>query len=137
MTASNLPTLNAFLNLVSTVLLLMGYITIKQGKRELHTKCMVAALISSSLFLFFYLIYHYSVGSVPYPHHDWTRPVYFAILIPHVILAALMVPFIVLAVWHAFKRNFEKHKRITRLLWPVWMYVSVTGVIIYVMLYQL
>jgi uncharacterized membrane protein YozB (DUF420 family) len=74
---------------------------------------------------------------VPYPHHDWTRTLYFAILIPHTILAAVMVPFILLAVRHALKGRFDRHTRITRILWPVWMFVSVSGVAVYFMLYQL
>ncbi len=98
---------------------------------------MLGALVSSGLFLTSYLIYHYEVGSVPYPHHDWTRPIYFAILIPHVILAAVMTPFIIAAVIYAFRNRFDKHKRITRWLWWVWMFVSVSGIVVYLMLYHL
>lgn len=98
---------------------------------------MISALAASGLFLVSYLIYHYNVGSVKYPHYDWTRPVYFAVLIPHVVLAAVMTPFIVIAVWHAIKGRFEKHKRITRWLWWVWMFVSVSGIVVYLMLYHL
>jgi uncharacterized membrane protein YozB (DUF420 family) len=98
---------------------------------------MLAALISSALFLTSYLIYHYSVGSVPYPRHDWTRIVYFAILIPHVILAAVMVPFILSAVYFAWKRQFDRHTRVTRRLWPVWVFVSISGIVVYLMLYRL
>jgi putative membrane protein len=134
---SNLPTINACLNTLSTIFLLLGFIAIKQRKEELHKKFMVGALVSSTLFLVCYLVYHYQVGSVPYPHHDWTRPIYFAILIPHVILAALMTPFIILAVKHAWFANYAKHKRIVRWLWPIWMYVSLSGVVIYLMLYVL
>lgn len=136
MTYQDLPTLNATLNLISAVFLTLGYIYVKRGKPEVHRKMMIGALVSSALFLIFYLIYHEAVGSVPYPKQDWTRPVYFAILIPHVVLAALMVPFILLAVWHAFRGAFAKHTRITRWLWPVWMFVSVSGVAVYLMLYQ-
>ena len=96
---------------------------------------MVSALISSAAFLICYLIYHAQVGSVPYPYYDWTRPVYFIILVPHIILAAIMSPFILLALWFALRNQFEKHRKIVRWLWPVWMYVSVSGVIIYLMLY--
>jgi uncharacterized membrane protein YozB (DUF420 family) len=96
---------------------------------------MVSALVSSAVFLICYLFYHSQVGSVPYPHHDWTRPVYFTVLIPHIILAAVMSPFILMAVWFAFREQFEKHRKIVRWLWPVWMYVSVSGVVIYLMLY--
>lgn len=98
---------------------------------------MLMALCSSALFFVSYLMYHAKVGSVPYPHHDWTRTLYFAILIPHTILAGLMVPFILIAVWFAFKGQFDRHTKITRWLWPVWIFVSVSGVTIYVMLYHL
>jgi uncharacterized membrane protein YozB (DUF420 family) len=96
---------------------------------------MLSALVSSALFLASYLIYHAQVGSVPYPHHDWSRPIYFAILIPHVILAAVMTPFIIAAVVFALRGQFERHKRIVRWLWPVWIFVSISGVVVYVMLY--
>jgi len=96
---------------------------------------MSMALLCSAIFLTCYLFYHYHVGSVPYTKHDWTRPLYFTILIPHVILAALMTPFIGIGVYYAIKKNFKKHKRLMRWVWPVWMYVSVTGVIVYLMLY--
>ena len=134
---SILPSINAALNAISAILLTFGYVNIKRGHRDTHKKFMIAALISSALFLTTYLIYHNAVGSVSYPHHDWTRPLYFAILIPHVILAALMTPFIVIAVAHALNGRFEKHRRIVRWLWPVWMFVSVSGIVVYVMLYQL
>ncbi len=137
MSVTDLPTLNATLNLISAVFLALGYVFIKQGRPERHKKMMVAALITSALFLTSYLIYHYAVGSVPYPHHDWTRPVYFAILIPHVILAALMVPFVLMAVYFALRERYDKHTRITRWLWPVWMFVSISGVVVYLMLYRL
>lgn len=134
---SILPTVNATLNAASAVLLTCGYINVKRGRPEIHRRFMIAALASSVLFLTSYLIYHEAVGSVPYPHHDWSRPVYFTILVPHVILAALMTPFIVIAVTHALKGRFEKHQRIVRWLWPVWMFVSVSGIVVYLMLYHL
>ncbi len=135
MALSDLPTLNATLNLISAILLLFGYINIRRGERERHKRFMIAALITSTLFLTSYLIYHANVGSVPYPYHDWTRPVYFTILIPHVLLAALMTPFIVVVVWRAWKGSFDKHRKLARIVWPVWMFVSVSGVVIYAMLY--
>lgn len=135
MTVSDLPALNAILNGIATVLLIAGYISIKRNRQEVHKRFMIAALIVSACFLVSYLIYHGQVGSVPYPHHDWTRPVYFAILIPHVFLAAVMVPFILAAVWYALRGDFRRHTRLTRWVWPVWVYVSVTGVVIYLMLY--
>jgi putative membrane protein len=128
---------NASLNFISAILLSFGYINIKRGRPEIHKKFMIAALVSSALFLTSYSIYHDHVGSVPYLRHDWTRPVYFTILIPHVTLAGLMVPFIIAAVYFALKEQFTKHTRITRWLWPVWMFVSVSGVVVYLMLYHL
>ena len=135
--ASSLPALNATLNLLSTLLLVLGYWRIKRGDRRRHQRAMLAALVVSGLFLTSYLIYHSLVGSVPYPHHDWTRPVYFAILIPHASLAALMVPFIFAALWHAWRQHYPQHRRIVRWLWPVWMFVCTSGVIVYLMLYHL
>ncbi len=132
-----LATVNAALNLTSATLLTIGYVNIRRDRQETHRRFMLAALTSSALFLISYLIYHYTVGSVPYPRQDWTRPVYFAILIPHVLLAALMVPFILVAVRHALKQRFEKHRRIMRWVWPVWMFVSVSGIVVYLMLYHL
>ena len=126
---------NAALNTTSAAFLLAGFLQIKGGHHATHKKLMLAALASSALFLTSYLIYHYNVGSVPYPHQDWTRPVYFAILIPHVILAALMVPFILMMVWWALRDAFDKHRRLARWVWPVWMFVSVSGVVVYLMLY--
>ncbi len=137
MSIQDLPTINASLNLLSTIFLLLGYINVRRGNRDTHKKFMVSALVSSAVFLICYLIYHSLVGSVPYTHHDWTRPVYFTVLIPHIILAAVMSPFILIAVWFALREQFEKHRKIVRWLWPVWIYVSVSGVIIYLMLYIL
>lgn len=137
MNVSMLPTVNAILNGTAGILLLLGYIQIRKGNRDTHKKFMITALAVSLLFLTSYVIYHIQVGSIPYPYHDWTRPVYFIILIPHVILAIVMGPFIVIAVRHALKDNIEKHKRFVRWVFPVWMYVSVTGVVIYLMLYRL
>ncbi len=134
---SYLPTLNACLNALSTVFLSFGYLRIRRRQRTSHRRWMSAALISSALFLISYLIYHYNVGSVPFPYHGWLRILYFTILIPHIILAAVMVPFILLAVWHAWKRKFDRHKRLTRWVFPVWMFVSLSGVVIYLMLYHL
>ena len=137
MTLQDLPSLNALLNLATTILLLCGYYFIKKRNKVRHKKYMFSALIFSLLFLVSYLIYHYNAGSVPYPYFDWTRPLYYIVLVPHIIFAAFMIPFILAAVWLALKQNFEKHVRIVRWLWPVWMFVSVSGVTIYLMLYRL
>ena len=137
MNLTNLPALNATLNSITAILLVYGFILIKRKDIQKHKRVMLSALAMSLLFLTSYLIYHFNVGSVPYPHHDWTRPLYFAILIPHTILATVMTPFIVIAVWRALHGDYEKHKKLVRWVWPVWMFVSVTGVIVYLMLYQL
>ena len=134
---NSVPALNALLNTMSCILLLAGYFQIKKKKDVfLHKKTMLLALFISVLFLFSYVIYHYNVGSVPYPYHGWTRPVYFSILIPHIIFATLMVPFIVLALWYALRAEYEKHKKVVRWVWPVWIFVSISGVIVYIMLYH-
>lgn len=135
MSISDLPTLNAILNFISATLLTLGYINIRRGNRKIHKRFMIAALVTSALFLTSYLIYHFQVGSVGYPFNDWTRPLYFSILVPHVILAATMVPFILMLVYRAFKEDFERHKRLARWIWPIWMFVSISGDIIYGMLY--
>lgn len=137
MSIEHMPLLNACLNATATVLLLAGYIMIKKGRRETHTKLMIGALVFSAAFLTSYVIYHYHAGSTPYPHQGWTRPLYFLILIPHIILATVMVPFIIAMVIFAVLRKFERHKRLARWVWPVWIYVSISGVIVYLMLYQL
>ena len=137
MNVSTLPTVNALLNALAACLLLWGYVMIRRGRRDPHKKIMLSALVVSAAFLTTYLIYHAQVGSVPYQHHDWTRPLYFAILIPHIILAGLMVPFIIALVTFALRGNFTRHKRLARWVWPVWMFVSVSGVAVYLMLYHL
>ena len=135
MTYSDLPTLNAALNIITASFLLAGFIQIKRKNKELHKKLMLFALVSSALFLTSYLTYHFEVGSVPYPYYDWTRTLYFTILIPHVILAIVVAPFVVVLVVRAFKDDFERHKRLARIVWPVWMFVSISGIAVYSMLY--
>ena len=137
MTATDLPDINAGLNTLSAFFLILGYIAIRRRQRQRHKLAMLAALISSALFLFSYVLYHYHVGSVPYPYHDWTRPLYFAILIPHVILAALNAPFVAMIVWRAWRADFDRHRRLARWVWPVWLFVSISGVAVYAMLYRL
>ena len=134
---TDLPTLNACLNTLCTLLLVRGFLQIRRGARQAHQKSMLAALVCSALFLCSYLVYHVQVGSVPYPHHDWTRPLYFAVLIPHIILAAIMAPFVALVVWRAYNQDFARHRRLARWIWPVWIFVSVSGVVVYLMLYRL
>jgi putative membrane protein len=137
-TVQDLPAVNATLNGIATLFLLGGWYAVKKkDDRDLHRYLMVAALVCSAAFLACYLYYHYFARITPYDGEGFMRILYFAILITHVPLAALMVPFIIAAVWFAYKKQFERHTKITKWLWPVWMYVSVTGVLIYLMLYQL
>src|SRR5690606_11819130 len=130
-----LPTLNAVLNLIALVFLLLGRRAVKSGDVTRHWQFMSLALANSALFLGSYLYYHYRVGSVSYEGAGWVRSLYFLILIPHVILATVQVPVIVAAVWSALRRRFRLHVKIVRWIWPVWVYVSVTGVLVYLMLY--
>lgn len=131
-----LPTINASLNALAGVFLILGFIAIKRKKAELHRKMMTAAFLSSALFLCSYLYYHFTVkGITYYQGKGILKFIYLSILIPHTILAVIIVPFIFMAIIHAFKGRFDKHVRITRLLYPTWVYVSVTGVLIYLMLY--
>jgi len=134
-----LPALNATLNLISIVFLVLGRRAIQQGNVTRHWKLMTQALCVSGLFLASYLYYHFIViqGSMRYEGGPLMRTVYLIILIPHVLLAIGQLPFIIAAVVTALRKNFETHKRITRILWPVWLYVSVTGVLVYLMLYVL
>lgn len=133
-----LPTINSTLNGCAAVLLFLGWRAIKSGRRDAHRNLMIGAFVMSSLFLLCYLYYHLTAAGITrYQGHGAMRWVYFAILITHVPLAGLIVPFIVAAIWFGLKGRFDAHTRITRWLWPVWMYVSVTGVLIYLMLYIL
>lgn len=136
MTVTDLPALNATLNLTAAVFLMLGYYNIKQGRRETHRKFMFLALITSSLFLISYVAYHLQAGSTPYPYQGWTRTLYFVILIPHVILAAANVPFIIVLVTLILRGKESQHRRLARWVWPSWMFVSLSGVLIYFMLYQ-
>lgn len=136
MSVADLPKLNALLNATAAVLLCLGYLAIRKGRTAQHRNFMVAALCVSTAFLASYVTYHYTVqGVTRYQGEGLMRVVYFAILLTHTPLATLMTPFIMAAVWFAFRGQFDRHVKITRRLWPVWMYVSVTGVAIYLMLY--
>ena len=136
MDVRDLPALNATLNAIATVLLVFAFVAIKRGDVDRHKKLMLSATGVSAAFLISYLIYHEAVGSVRFTHQGIARTVYFAILVPHVVLAAIQVPLIVAVLWFALRGTFEKHKRVARIAWPVWMFVSVTGVLVYLMLYQ-
>lgn len=137
MSVTDLPALNATLNFISFLLLLTGYYFIRMKQWRTHRACMIAALVMSTLFLISYVIYHAQVGSVPFQKTGWIRTVYFAVLIPHVILAALMVPPVIITVSRGLSGRYDKHRRIARWTLPVWLYVSITGVIVYLMLYQI
>lgn len=137
MNVTDLPALNASLNAISSVLLVTGWVFIRRGGRRKHKACMIAALVASALFLTSYVIYHAQVGSVPFTGTGWIRTVYFAVLIPHVILAAAIVPPVLITVSRALSAKYDKHRRIARWTLPLWLYVSVTGVIVYLMLYQM
>jgi uncharacterized membrane protein YozB (DUF420 family) len=131
------PALNATLNGASAILITTGHALIRRNNMRLHRACMIAAVTTSSLFLASYLYYHAHVGSVRFPGQGWVRPVYFALLISHTLLAAAVVPLVLLALTAALRSRFDRHRRIARWAYPIWLYVSVTGVIVYVMLYQI
>ncbi len=137
MTVTDLPALNATFNATSFVLLTAGWFLIKSGRRQAHKWCMIAALVMSAAFLTSYVVYHLQVGSVPFQKTGWIRTLYFLVLIPHVILAAAIVPMILITVSRALANKFDQHKKIAKITLPLWLYVSVTGVIVYLMLYQM
>ncbi len=137
MDLTDLPTLNAALNTVSATLLAGGYLQIRRGRVEAHRACMLAACGTSTLFLISYLVYHANVGSVPYTGQGPARAVYFAILVSHIVLAALILPLALTTLAYGLRAQFERHRRIARWTLPIWLYVSVTGVAVYVMLYVL
>ena len=131
------PAINATLNGASAVLLVLGHRMIARGRMIAHKRLMISALVTSSLFLACYLYYHAHVGSVHFRGHGVTRPIYFAILISHTILAACVVPLVIITLTRALRENFDRHRAIARWTYPIWVYVSVTGVVVYLMLYQL
>jgi putative membrane protein len=134
---SFLPSLNAGLNLTSALLLILGFVFIRQGAWTGHALCMCSALGTSTVFLISYLVYHYFHGSTPFPGQGWIRPLYFAILISHTVLAALVPPHAVTSLYLALKSRIEKQHRLARVAFPNRLYVSVTGVVIYWMLYRI
>ena len=134
---SQLPAVNAALNSLSAILLVAGYLFIKSKNITAHKACMLAAFTSSSLFLISYLVYHYQVGSVPFKGQGAIRTLYFSILLTHTILAATVVPLALITLTRALKQRFAAHRRIARWTFPIWLYVSVTGVIVYWMLYRI
>jgi uncharacterized membrane protein YozB (DUF420 family) len=138
MTVHSLPAINASLNGMSALLLIAGFIFIKRGNQAAHRNCMISAFVTSVVFLGGYLTYHATVKTVTHftQPPEW-RPIYLVVLISHTILAAAIVPLILLTLWRARKQDFAAHRRIARWTWPLWLYVSVTGVVIYLLLYQI
>lgn len=131
-----LPAVNASLNALAGVLLLIGYTLIRSGRRDQHRRVMLAAFGTSSLFLICYIVYHAQVGSVRFTRQGFVRPLYFTILISHVTLAAAVLPLALVTLSRGLAANFPKHRAIARWTFPIWLYVSVTGVLVYVLLYQ-
>lgn len=137
MSVSDLPAVNACFNTLSTVFLTLGFVFIRRGHKEAHRNCMVAALCTSTLFLAGYLTYHFNTpGVTRFPDH-WFKPVYLLILLTHTVLAAVILPMVIGTVAFAIRGKFESHKKLARWTWPLWMYVSLTGVLIYLLLYQI
>jgi uncharacterized membrane protein YozB (DUF420 family) len=137
LSATDLPALNALLNTTAAVLLVTGYGLVRAGRREAHKRVMLAAFLVSVLFLASYLIYHAQVGSVRFRGTGAVRMVYFAVLLTHTVLAALVPPLAGVTLYRAWKGRFDRHRTIARVTLPVWLYVSVTGVVVYLMLYHL
>ena len=137
MTVSDLPALNATLNATSAVLLTTGWILIRRGRIAQHRAVMIAAVCTSILFLISYLVYHAQVGSVRFTKQGPIRAVYFTILLTHTVLAVAIVPMVLVTLTRGLRARYERHRRIARWTMPIWLYVSVTGVVVYLMLYQM
>jgi len=135
-TVHDLPAVNASLNAIAAVLLVTAYVLIRQKRIEAHRRVMLAAFTTSSLFLVGYIVYHAQVGSVRFTRQGFVRPLYFTILITHVVLAAAVLPLAIITLSRALKARFDRHRAIARWTLPIWLYVSVTGVLVYVLLYQ-
>jgi len=136
LTIHTLPAINASLNALSGVLLVIGYALMRAQRIDLHRRVMIAAFATSSLFLICYLIYHAQVGSVRFTRVGFVRPLYFTILITHVTLAAAVLPLAIITLSRGLKGRYPRHRAIARWTFPIWLYVSVTGVLVYVLLYQ-
>jgi putative membrane protein len=137
MSYSELPAINASLNGLSAIFLLVGLFFILRKNVAAHRFCMLSAFVSSIIFLICYLTYHYHAGATRFLEPAWFRPIYLGLLLTHTVLAVVIVPLILITLTRAFKLRFEQHKKIARWTWPLWMYVSVTGVIIYFLLYRI
>ena len=137
MTFHDLPAVNATLNGLSAVFLTTGYVFIRKGKQIAHRNCMIAALTTSAIFLTCYLVYHYNAGRTVFDPKHWFKPYYLVLLLSHTILAVVIVPMILMTTSRGLKARYELHKKIARWTWPLWMYVSVTGVAVYLILYKI
>lgn len=138
MTIQDLPIVNACLNALATVFLMLGFVYIKKGNKTAHRNCMISAFVTSAVFLTCYLIYHFSTEVVTkFVEPQWFRPIYFVLLFTHVVLAVVILPLIFITLSRALKERFDQHRKIARWTWPLWMYVSITGVLIYLLLYQI
>jgi len=135
-TVQDLPAVNATLNAISAVLLLTGYVLIRARRVNQHRLCMLTAFVTSSLFLISYVVYHAQVGSVRFPRTGFVRPLYFTILVSHVTLAASVPPLAIITLSRGLKARYSRHRAIARWTLPIWLYVSVTGVLVYVLLYR-
>jgi uncharacterized membrane protein YozB (DUF420 family) len=136
LTVHDLPAVNASLNALSGVLLMIGFLLVRRGHVTGHRRVMIAAFVASSLFLVSYIVYHAQIGSVRFTRQGFVRPLYFTILITHVTLAAAVLPLAILTLSRGLRARYAPHRRIARWTLPIWMYVSVTGVLVYVLLYQ-
>jgi putative membrane protein len=136
LTVHDLPAVNATLNALSGVLLVIAYGLIRARRIEQHRKVMIAAFVTSSLFLVCYVVYHAQVGSVRFTRQGFVRPVYFTILVTHVVLAAAVLPMAIVTLSRGLKQRYAQHRRIARWTFPIWLYVSITGVLVYVLLYE-
>ncbi len=137
MSVSDLPTVNACLNGLSALFLMAGYLFIRRKKVIAHRNCMISAVTTSVIFLICYVTYHYNAGRTVFKEPAWFRPLYLGILLSHTLLAVAIVPMVLVTLGRALKGRFDLHRRIARWTWPVWMYVSVTGVLIYLLLYHI
>jgi putative membrane protein len=133
---SSLPTVNAVLNSASAVFLLLGFVFIRRGRVQAHKTCMLSAFSCSVVFLISYIYYHVHAGIHRFPSHGWIRPVYMTILTSHTILAVMILPLILITLYRALKSDFIRHRKIAIWTWPLWLYVSVTGVVVYWLLYH-
>jgi uncharacterized membrane protein YozB (DUF420 family) len=136
-TLQDLPTVNAGFNTLCTIFLLTGYVMIRKKNIAAHRACMLTALGCSVLFLVGYLTYHFQVGTTRYQGEGVLRPIYFTVLLTHTVLAVAIVPMVIITLIRALRERFDRHKAIARWTLPIWMYVSVTGVVVYLMLYRL